>query len=51
MTLESCLERAKNRVSYCCIRSSELRTGTYTTQQEAFVKANEEWKEFNKVAI
>jgi hypothetical protein len=45
MTEEQCLHQATNRVSYVCIRSAELRKETQITNHDAFVIANEEWRE------
>lgn len=48
MTKEKCIEKSKNRVSYCCHRAADLRKGKTNeelSQKEAFVSANEEAKE------
>jgi hypothetical protein len=45
MSIELCHKKAKNRVSYVCIRAGELRKGktrAEISQKEAFKKANKE---------
>jgi hypothetical protein len=40
---QECLVKAKNRVSFICIRSAEIRRGTSVTQSEAMMQAHKEW--------
>jgi hypothetical protein len=45
MSIESCYKRAKNRISFICIRSAELRKGKLVNEispHESFVIANKE---------
>ena len=51
MTIQECLFKAKNRVSFACIRSAEIRKeGNSISQSEAMTQANKEWYFWN-VAI
>jgi len=54
MTKGSCLQDCKNRVSYVCLRSADLRYGktlTELSQSEAMKIANEEWRKGNDPKI
>jgi hypothetical protein len=52
MTKEECFEIAKNRVSFVCLRTAELRKnqGQFMVgQRDAMTQANAEWRERHSV--
>jgi len=48
MSVESCLKQSKNRTSFICYRSAEIRKELGLEQHDAMIKAHEEFKEIRK---
>lgn len=49
MTIQECMVKCKNRVSYVCYRANELIRHGQSNKHNAFVEANAEYKMIIKV--